>query len=735
VCGQDSEVTPLPSIGPPPAVVRGTVVDPAGPVAGATILVEVTDMARRRIVFQTRARTDIEGRYEADLSPVEASRLGIQVNVLSPRHEEGMKIEITDRASLPVEIPVEVKPGSSVKGHVRTDGGDPVAGAHVEVPYVRPTKSEFDGFYTILGLPAMGRFSITAIAEGYAPQTQVFEIGAAGSQAEVDFALKPERLVRGKVTDAEGNPVEGAKVTLYLPLQRTWKESDAEGEFEIRDLPYEASRAVVLASHPDFAAYKKETEIREGNTTVTLELERGGTLEGRVTDVTGRPVPGARIGLALPDALPNFANQTDGEGHFRIEHLAAGEVTVTILPPSGAAFERTGELILRERGNQVTGNVDPWADGSASDFQGTRAGPRVRLERRDRAADEKRGDERAPVAVYEGDIGEDGLSMTGTLRMHESGREGTWRAERKQGTVEDLSGLWMWVESLEAAKVSFAPARERIQIENDEVARVEEVLGEGWALEGVAEAEDGTPVSGAQVRLLQWDGQPVGGQLGTSGEDGRFRAGNLPKGQVMIEVSHPEHGHATALLEGPVEEAAEPRTFAMSSASGVGGSIDEAESLFADSPKVGEAAPEFTAKILDGDEIHLADLKGKVALLDFWASWCGPCIAELPNLNAIWEAFGKRDDFAMLSVSLDFEEKDLRAALEEHKIGWPQIFDGKGWDAELGTAFGVMAIPRVFVIGPDGTILATDLRGEAIRRAVEEALDKLGSREPRTDTD
>ncbi|MCH8967144.1 MAG: TlpA family protein disulfide reductase [Planctomycetes bacterium] len=136
--------------------------------------------------------------------------------------------------------------------------------------------------------------------------------------------------------------------------------------------------------------------------------------------------------------------------------------------------------------------------------------------------------------------------------------------------------------------------------------------------------------------------------------------------------------------------------------------------------EVGDAAPAFSTTALTGQPVRLRDLMGKTLLLDFWATWCGPCVADLPHLIDVQKKFAARKDFVIIGVSLDFDEKTLRKFLTKRKIDWLQVF---GDDAQsMANDYGVEGIPAVFLISPEGKIVGADLRGEQFVKVVEEAL-------------
>jgi thiol-disulfide isomerase/thioredoxin len=137
----------------------------------------------------------------------------------------------------------------------------------------------------------------------------------------------------------------------------------------------------------------------------------------------------------------------------------------------------------------------------------------------------------------------------------------------------------------------------------------------------------------------------------------------------------------------------------------------------------GTVFPDFNEKDLDGKPLAIANFKGKIVLVDFWATWCGPCVAELPNVLKTYEKYHPKG-FEILGISLDKDETALKNFLKTKGMTWPQYFDGKGWQNKLAQQYGVDSIPATYLLDGEGKIIAKDLRGEALETQVGKLLSK-----------
>ena len=137
--------------------------------------------------------------------------------------------------------------------------------------------------------------------------------------------------------------------------------------------------------------------------------------------------------------------------------------------------------------------------------------------------------------------------------------------------------------------------------------------------------------------------------------------------------------------------------------------------------KVGSSPVDFAVTSITGEKLSPQKFKGKVLLLDFWATWCAPCRQEMPNVIKVYDRYKDRG-FEIVGISLDRDRASFDKYIDKNNMDWPQFYDGKFWQNEVATLYGVKSIPATYLIDKRGKIRYKSLRGSQLESAVKELL-------------
>ena len=206
------------------------------------------------------------------------------------------------------------------------------------------------------------------------------------------------------------------------------------------------------------------------------------------------------------------------------------------------------------------------------------------------------------------------------------------------------------------------------------------------------------------------------------------RAIDLGKGQATIAYFN--LGHAL-IKQGKEKEGIEALNHFLE-ADPSSSNAGEARAIIANPRLATEnLAPGFKVRSIAGEDLSLDRLKGKIVLLDFWATWCGPCREEMPSVKELWKKY-RGDQFVILGISLDKDRGALDRYLSQEGITWPQVYDRGGAQSSLSRLYGVRGIPHTVLLDQDGVVRAVGLRGGALSSKVGELIKKLSKQAAHT---
>lgn len=541
------------------------------------------------------------------------------------------------------------------------------------------------GDFRLMGVEALKGPAVVRIEKkGYAVILRDVILGEGEYPPFVDAELEGMFVLQGKVTDARnGQPVIGAGLTLRSPF-REWEQTTGEtGAFHFEKL-FPGDMALIVEA----TGYGREsihTQIGPDGNKLNVALKPERTVRIRTVDADGRPV--AQVVLECYDTDRDDFRTTmtdqDGVAVLRGVHFDAGGFRIRAIHPDYIRDVGMERLIEFPR------------DAVHSEHE-LRLSPGARITGRVTDAATRKPLSDARVIV--------GTSVNNAAPQAFTDTDGRFT----------IRGVPPGKTVLVAYRAGFAPQMAELEASLAMVHEVNLAMGQPRVIRGVVLNHADQPSPRTVVRTLAWRGQDALALRAMTDDQGRFTLQDAPLDPFDLEASSPD-GAA-----GRVNVGAETKDVVITL------SMPREPMPARRGPKltVGSPAPDVTLRTLEGKELKISALKGKTILIDFWATWCGPCIAEVPSVRKVHQTFGRREDFVMIGVSLDRDEQALRKFIEDRRMAWHHVF---GEDAGVKTAtdaYGVEGIPSMFLIAPDGKIAAVNLRGPAIADTVGRLLNR-----------
>jgi thiol-disulfide isomerase/thioredoxin/protocatechuate 3,4-dioxygenase beta subunit len=635
------------------------------------------------------------------------------------------------QAAQPVE-PAEAR--RDVTGTVTLPEGKPAANAIVrwgtnQHSASQQARADAEGRFRLARVP--DEPGVLAVIPAGTTAAPAFPHVERGGDRDVRVALEQGGSVRGRVHDDTGAAVEGVSVIPVIPSQderlgnQLWlgeltATTDAEGRFTLQGLPrFGALFDFLGRSYSDL----RNQSLTLGGADNDIELVGGGAIRGRVVDPDGHPVRNYRILINFPhERHPGdrsggyFAGYcgigltfTSADGVFVVTGIGAGGVYRV-----SALAEGHGEGVIDRAVSTTLGRLPP-----PDELTVRLSPPHVLRVQAVATGDDARPIPSARVTLVNGDPGLDKQFMWG---YHDASWEDMVRARTDAHGWAEFNRLTFG----EATILVQAPGygRSRLGWRDGRRELVVKLQPEA-VVNGDIRDEAGKPARNVYVNLLGKGGDQIS-QSVEPDDRGHFRLSELPEGQYGLSVvSHSGaqlYQEEVGLRPGQtldrtidVPKDAEEQAMRKALPPPV---LKESKLV-----KVGAVAPAFAIETLEGAALKLEDYRGKYVLLDFWATWCGPCLEEVPHIKAVYDQFDKDDRFVVISLSLDATRDDPKTYLKDHSLPWVHGFLGDWRKDPVSGSYGVQSIPSVFLISPDGKIIANELRGDSIKAAVAKALD------------
>jgi thiol-disulfide isomerase/thioredoxin len=668
-------------------------------------------------------------------------------------------------ADMPTNFTAKMEKGVSIGGVVKNENGEPIPGARVILsgpppvgigervrsvvaPNYHAERTDIEGKWHFGEAPQDCESLIFRVLEpDYVTATFAFQ-GARTDDTSVTLLPRADFLagtaamtlghgieLAGRVVDAAGKPVADAVLT----RNREWRNqaasltSDTNGQFKILNLKPGEMYLTVQAR--GLAGQTLLLTLSNSMPELKIELAPGKIFQGKVVDPAGKPIAGASAQMDRLELGPmeyEWSASTDSEGRFAWDSAPEGEHPYCF---SASGYHPRTEPSLVANGQDHLITLRPVLDGDKTRIDGCVT---------DLASNGPLGQFTVYVKEYNGPA----ISHAQQTFANADGSYAVSVASASSAYVISVGSPGHRVEASTPKTVGDGDLRLDFALAPDPAAtgllyRLKgRFLVSGytekipWAEQQIylssivppAPLTETDPAAKSKEfeRFLEtpegrtWQRAHHSYEVELDNE-GAFTVADVPEGSYHLQVSlhqtQAQGGDPIAEMSGNFDVPGADKTNTTMN-------LGDLEMGVKKVPHLGDEAPPFEVRTVDGEPLRLADFRGKFVLLDFWATWCGPCVGETPFLKATYKSFGANDRFVMISLSLDADPGAPKEFARKNDIKWIQGFLGKWSDSKVTEMYGVDGIPSIFLIAPGGKIVAHGLRGDAIADAVGKALGK-----------
>ena len=659
-------------------------------------------------------------------------------------------------ASTNEPLDVELKPGKVIHGRVIDNVGKPLAGADISYEGLADrsgifrgrtlewkTQTDANGEFVWDSAPAQP-VNLNISKSGY--MALEWKLVLTDTTNATSFTLGSPLTVKGSVTDADtGEPIADFKVTPGWPendgarLEKNQVKKGVAGHYEVHyefpiiisPTPYDFVFQVASVGYAPVLS--RSIKPNEGVVTWDVKLKKTPGTFGRVITSDGKLANGVKVLLAVNrDFLQllgrNLSNQnndsesfdTDAEGRFELPPQN-GDFTLAAASDAGFALVQKSDFT-----NNPILTLNAWGriEGSFSKNGHPTGGQELFFFAGDASAQRNLWSQQPVSTDQNGDFVFP-FVPSGTVRIElkQPLSANSWTYQDLQSTEVKPGGTNNIQINIQGRAVQGQLKRSADLTPDVDLSKFNLMMQPD--VEQPA-APEGLNQEQTQKWYQDWMKTDAGRKFVAAMSkrsslqvkaDGTFSADTVAPGKYKLNGSLWGNGSTLAQVEAQVV-VPEISTNDPSVPFDLGVITAKAVKHL----NIGDLAPEFSTKTLDGQPLKLSDFRGKYVLLDFWAVWCGPCVAETPNMKATYDAFGQDPKFVMISLSLDSKASTPQKFVQDKDIHWVQGFLGD-WSKDTVTKdYAVFGIPSIFLIGPDGKIVAQNLRGEGIKAAVDRTL-------------